>query len=113
LTSSSIPKPSRLFETLDEHPDSINDGWFQAFPHLATATSGPWYDMPSSCHDGACGFGFADGHSEIHKWKSKVTIVPVLAGANPGVEGQGPPISSDPNAIVDASWFVSIASVPN
>jgi prepilin-type processing-associated H-X9-DG protein len=25
--------------------------------------------MPASYHNGAAGFAFADGHSEIHKWK--------------------------------------------
>jgi prepilin-type processing-associated H-X9-DG protein len=25
-------------------------------------------DYPASFHNGACGFGFADGHAEIHKW---------------------------------------------
>ena len=28
-----------------------------------------WVDWPASYHDGACGFSFADGHSEIHKWR--------------------------------------------
>jgi prepilin-type processing-associated H-X9-DG protein len=23
-------------------------------------------------HNGACGFAFADGHSEVHKWKSNI-----------------------------------------
>jgi prepilin-type processing-associated H-X9-DG protein len=26
-------------------------------------------DNPSQVHGGACGFGFADGHAELHKWK--------------------------------------------
>jgi prepilin-type processing-associated H-X9-DG protein len=26
-------------------------------------------DGPGSYHNFACGFAFADGHSEIHKWK--------------------------------------------
>jgi prepilin-type processing-associated H-X9-DG protein len=25
-------------------------------------------DVPATYHNGACGFAFADGHSEIHKW---------------------------------------------
>ena len=25
--------------------------------------------MPATYHNGACGFSFADGHSEIHKWR--------------------------------------------
>jgi prepilin-type processing-associated H-X9-DG protein len=30
---------------------------------------GVWQDGPSTLHNGGCGFTFADGHSEIHKWK--------------------------------------------
>ena len=26
-------------------------------------------DCPASYHDGACGIVFADGHSEIHRWR--------------------------------------------
>jgi prepilin-type processing-associated H-X9-DG protein len=51
---------------VDEHPDSINDsGFFN--PHAWT-----WVDMPSTYHNGACGFAFADGHAEIHKWKGSM-----------------------------------------
>lgn len=49
---------------LDEQPDSINDaGFFN--PH-----SSSWIDIPATYHNGACGFSFADGHAEIHKWRS-------------------------------------------
>jgi len=37
-----------------------------------------WGDIPGSQHCGACGFGFADGHAEIHKWKSATSIYPVI-----------------------------------
>ena len=30
-----------------------------------------WIDAPGSYHNGGCGFDFADGHSEIHKWMEK------------------------------------------
>ena len=37
-----------------------------------------YIDMPASYHNGACGFSFADGHSEIHKWLgSKIGKAPV------------------------------------
>ncbi|HZQ47506.1 MAG TPA: H-X9-DG-CTERM domain-containing protein, partial [Verrucomicrobiae bacterium] len=35
------------------------------------AATGPFakiIDIPASYHNGACGFAFADGHAEIHKW---------------------------------------------
>ena len=34
-------------------------------------------DVPASYHNGACGYGFADGHSEIHKWLADRTKAPV------------------------------------
>jgi prepilin-type N-terminal cleavage/methylation domain-containing protein/prepilin-type processing-associated H-X9-DG protein len=59
-----IPGPAGSWVYMDEHPDSINDAGAFA-PN--TASNIP--DAPSTYHNGACGFAFADGHSEIHKWK--------------------------------------------
>ena len=69
LKASSIPNPVGLFVMLDEHPDSINDGFLQTDPHtdISQWHPGIWNDLPATFHDGACGFSFADGHSEIHK----------------------------------------------
>jgi prepilin-type processing-associated H-X9-DG protein len=41
------------------------------------ATSAQIIDYPASYHNGACGFAFADGHSEIHKWKGNKIKAPV------------------------------------
>src|SRR5258706_5283637 len=73
LKASSIPNPSGLFVILDEHPDSINDGFLQTDPHTDISQWHPqhWNDLPATYHDGGCGFAFADGHSEIHKFKSR------------------------------------------
>jgi hypothetical protein len=73
LRLSSIPKPGATYVFLDEHPDSINDGMFLNDPSRPTS----WTDMPASFHDGACGFGFADGHAEMHVWQFASTKVPV------------------------------------
>jgi len=59
----------------DEHPDSINDG-IQYTP-TSDGEDSSWGDIPASYHNGAAGFAFADGHSEIHKWLNKNTIHPV------------------------------------
>jgi len=29
-----------------------------------------FFDLPGSWHHRACGFSFADGHSEIRKWRA-------------------------------------------
>ena len=67
------PKPSDLWVFVDEHPDSINDGWLIISWQMANV----WSDLPASYHNGACGFGFADGHAEIHKWRDANTCLPV------------------------------------
>jgi prepilin-type N-terminal cleavage/methylation domain-containing protein/prepilin-type processing-associated H-X9-DG protein len=57
-----FPGPVETWVYVDEHPCSINDaGLFN--PYVAS-----WVDQPASYHNGAAGFAFADGHSEIHKW---------------------------------------------
>ena len=75
LKISTVPRPSNYFVTIDEHPDSINDGYFLNNPTPSSVTS--WDDLPASYHNGAGGLAFADGHSEIHKWFSGATRVPV------------------------------------
>jgi prepilin-type processing-associated H-X9-DG protein len=61
-----VPRPAKTWLVIDEHPDSINDGFFINNPRTASW----WQDIPASYHNGACGFSFVDGHSEIKKWKS-------------------------------------------
>jgi prepilin-type N-terminal cleavage/methylation domain-containing protein len=60
----------KLFVTLDENPNTINDGWFVCDP----SNPNQWVDVPASYHNRACGFGFADGHSEIKKWSDQIMI---------------------------------------
>jgi prepilin-type N-terminal cleavage/methylation domain-containing protein/prepilin-type processing-associated H-X9-DG protein len=113
LTLKSIPKPANIFVTLDEHPDSINDGYFD--DNANPSPTGPnafteWNDLPASYHAGAGGFAFADGHAEVHMWKSRIcTIRPVTF--SPGVY-QNKPFSADPaNAYQDSAWYANHASV--
>jgi prepilin-type N-terminal cleavage/methylation domain-containing protein/prepilin-type processing-associated H-X9-DG protein len=70
------PGPSMIIFSLDEHPDSINDSIFHFIPGYAPS-SATWRDLPASYHNGACGFSFMDGHSEVHKWKEDSTKLPV------------------------------------
>ena len=58
------PSPSMLWVLVDENPEGLNDA---AFAFRMDQPS--WIDAPGSYHNGACGFAFADGHSEIHKWQ--------------------------------------------
>ncbi len=70
---SDFRNPAGIFVFLDEHPDSINDGWMVFCTAADPAERSAWSDLPASYHAGAGGFSFADGHSEIKKWRSAST----------------------------------------
>jgi prepilin-type N-terminal cleavage/methylation domain-containing protein/prepilin-type processing-associated H-X9-DG protein len=60
------PSPSALWLLIDEDPDSINDAaWGFQMPN---GTSTEWIDIPAKLHGNAGGFGFVDGHAEVHAW---------------------------------------------
>ena len=90
------PGPSETWVYVDENPDSINDAAFFN-PRVGT-----WVDFPATYHNGASGFAFADGHSEIHKWKGSMTAksyqgAPTWDSARPG-----PPASA---MDIDTGWM--------
>jgi prepilin-type processing-associated H-X9-DG protein len=97
-----IPRPSDIFVFLDEHPDSIDDGYFLN-RDLATPT---WNDLPASYHDGAASFSFADGHSEHHRWKNASTKQPPRAYA---INAPLPMPISD--GLQDYTWVLSKMSI--
>lgn len=53
---------------VDEDGISINDAGCASMGPTVTGTGYHWIDMPSAYHNGACGFAFLDGHSEVHRW---------------------------------------------
>ncbi|MFN3409932.1 MAG: prepilin-type cleavage/methylation domain-containing protein, partial [Limisphaerales bacterium] len=63
-----LARPSEVWVAIDEHPDSINDSVFH-FDAARPPSGYYWRDLPGSQHAGACGLSFADGHSEIKKWR--------------------------------------------
>ena len=92
-----VPGPSNTWVLLDEHPDSINDGFFcvdmRGYPDPAQAKLP---DLPASFHNKAAGIAFADGHSEIHRWKDPRTM--------PGIRRTDPPAVSHANN-PDVLWL--------
>jgi len=80
-TSITDPSPSMAWVLVDEHPDGINDGWLGV--RMYTDGRAYWRDLPASYHNGACGFSFADGHSEIKKWVEPSTLEPIRRVYNP------------------------------
>ncbi len=71
-----VKYPAIMTVFLDEREDSINDGWF------ATNPDSPYniIDFPAAYHGSACGFSFADGHSEIKKWRDPRIMPPLKPG---------------------------------
>jgi prepilin-type N-terminal cleavage/methylation domain-containing protein/prepilin-type processing-associated H-X9-DG protein len=82
-TSEFSPIPvTKLFVLLDMREDSIDvgnfltkmDGYSETAP---SEVSYGFFDLPGIYHAGACGFSFADGHSEIKKWVDPRTKPPI------------------------------------
>ena len=88
MSQIAAPGPSMLWVLIDEDPVGLNDAAF-AF-NMAVCK---WQDCPGSYHAGGCGFAFADGHSETHKWR-KI----------PRLYWNGAPIT-DPVAQQDWVWL--------
>jgi prepilin-type N-terminal cleavage/methylation domain-containing protein/prepilin-type processing-associated H-X9-DG protein len=101
LKLATVGQPSKIFVLLDEHADRINDGYFENNPD----NTSKWGDPPASYHGGACGISFADGHSEIHKWKSGTTKVPVT------LTPMNNPPSFDAQGLEDYRWLMERTAV--
>ena len=69
------PTPTNLFVFADESPDSIDDGFLQIASNLPT-----FPDVPACYLEGGCGFSFADGHAEIHRWLTTSLLIPIVLG---------------------------------
>ena len=76
LRLSTIPQPTRIFVFIEEHPDSINDGYFLNKPDDLE-----WVDLPASYHNGAAELSYADGHAEGHRWFYPRTKLPARPDA--------------------------------
>jgi len=77
--TSDIKAPTILFVYLDEREDSINDGWYASDPD----TKWQVIDYPASYHGNAAGYSFADGHSEIHRFRDSRTMPSLMNGNLP------------------------------
>jgi prepilin-type N-terminal cleavage/methylation domain-containing protein/prepilin-type processing-associated H-X9-DG protein len=94
-----IVNPSQTWVFVDEHPGSINDAAFANQMRDAETANARIIDMPASYHNGACGFSFADGHSEIKRWRGKTIQPKAVFGQN--VSLNIPAADSRP----DVLWF--------
>ncbi|MGH8023264.1 MAG: hypothetical protein ACRED1_06770, partial [Limisphaerales bacterium] len=90
------PTPANAFVFADESPDSINDGYLQI-----SANPPEFPDIPACYLDGGCGFSFADGHAEIHRWLTTSLLIPVQQGLN---KSNISPVGGSRNA--DWIWLI-------
>lgn len=74
------PGAAGTFVFLDEREDSINDGFFVVDMDGYPTSPVQLVDSPASYHGGSGGLSFADGHSELKRWKSNFVLQPPLAG---------------------------------
>lgn len=90
------PSPSGLWVLIDEDAHGLNDAAF------AFGMERPgWLDYPGTYHNFGCGFAFADGHSETHRWLDASTHF------GQGYVGTGP---ADPTQWHDWSWLAAHTS---
>jgi prepilin-type processing-associated H-X9-DG protein len=100
-----IPQPSQIFVFIEEHPDSINDGYF-----LNKPDSLRWYDLPASYHGGAANLTFADGHTERHRWLLASTKPPARSDAA-NLPFPAAPMQLSPNERTDFNWLMARTSL--
>lgn len=65
LKQAQVPRPFKTWLFIEEHPDSINDGYFINNPMASS-----WQDIPAGFHNGGTSLAFADLHCEMKKWLS-------------------------------------------
>jgi prepilin-type processing-associated H-X9-DG protein len=90
---SDLTQPSMTFVFMDEHPDTLNDGFFMNRLHEYR-----WGNLPASYHNGAANLSFSDGHAELHRWQiagETGTIRPPVQGAAGGGFAASPPTDWD------------------
>jgi hypothetical protein len=66
INSSQIRQPDRTFVFIEEHPDSINDGFFVV--DMSSGSAARIVDFPASYHYYGVNQGFADGSVQYRAW---------------------------------------------
>jgi prepilin-type processing-associated H-X9-DG protein len=78
LAQVTLAGADRLWVLMDEHPDSINDGFFvvdmTGYPTSPGQTR--IVDFPTYYHGRGAAVGFADGRAEVRVWKDNRTVPP-------------------------------------
>ena len=100
--------PVNAFVFCDETMYTLNDGYLQV-----DMETPDWPDVPAAYLKGRNEFSFADGHSEVRKWKTTALInVPyALDVVEPG-GGPYPFANPGGKSNPDWSWYTSHATIP-
>lgn len=108
LKLTQIPRPAEIFVFVDEHPNSINDGYFlNKSPENNYWGEAEWDHLPASYHNRAAAFSFADGHSELHRWLEPSTVIQI----QPGIPYL--PVEIPSNERADFDWMLAHMSIEN
>ena len=101
FASGDLVNASDVFLFLDEHPDTVNDGFFMNRFHEFK-----WGNLPGSFHNGAVSISYTDGHVAPHRWSvagPAGTTRPPVRGAVGG--------SFEANPRTDFEWLRDHSSV--
>jgi prepilin-type N-terminal cleavage/methylation domain-containing protein/prepilin-type processing-associated H-X9-DG protein len=101
--------PDKIFVFLDMREDRVNwsnfmidmSGYQEKDPSMYAFTS----DLPGMYHNKGAGFSFADGHSELHRWRDSRTTPPLDDSGNY-------PWRTDASGSVDVAWLQDHSTRP-
>jgi prepilin-type N-terminal cleavage/methylation domain-containing protein/prepilin-type processing-associated H-X9-DG protein len=108
LTQIRRPMPSSAFVFVDESPNTIDDGQFGLSPAGQNNSVNSWLNYPTSRHNNAAGFSFADGHAEDFRW-----LGGMLAKLDVAVPIPPPPITVSGVDLTDLRRVQSALALPN
>ena len=92
--------PSMCWIVMDESERTINDGSLIVSSRLSGPNGTTWIDVPASYHNKSAGLVYADGHTEIKKWRDNrlLNATSIFIPADPSV----PPV---PPGYGDLMWL--------
>jgi prepilin-type N-terminal cleavage/methylation domain-containing protein/prepilin-type processing-associated H-X9-DG protein len=97
LKMSQVPGPANFYVFIEEHPDTINDGYF-----VNTWDQIKWGNLPASFHNASANLSWADGHVDRRHWIPDTVRPPVKGGVGGGYV---------PSPVSDYAWLRDHASV--
>jgi prepilin-type N-terminal cleavage/methylation domain-containing protein/prepilin-type processing-associated H-X9-DG protein len=86
LKMTQFPGPANFYVFIEEHPDTINDGYFMNRWDVIQ-----WGNLPASWHNSAANISWADGHVERHRWIPNTVRPPVQGGVGSSGFAPSPP----------------------